>query len=177
MLANKHQAGASVCRMITAFVVCSADDINVFHALEVTWYLYDVSIKNQNIFDIGIYILRLLIEIWKYIECRGIRVSTVLVYKRCISVDSFILPMQILKQEVSIRYENDPHYFCYNHKIVFLLLFLFDQAHLTSSIAAQIYFSLLGIHSLRKWRRRSFFYMRTRQFPFDMAAYCDRITQ
>ena len=82
--------------------------------------------------------------------CRGIKFSTALVYNRCICNDSFILPMQILKQEVSIRYENDPHYFCYNHKIVFLLLFLFDQAHLTSSIAAQIYFSVLGIHSLRK---------------------------
>ena len=54
MLANKHQAGASVCRMITAFIVCSTDDINVFRALEVTWYPYDVSFKNQNIFDIKI---------------------------------------------------------------------------------------------------------------------------
>ena len=53
-MANKHQAGASVCRMITAFVVCSTDDINVFRALEVTWYPYDVSFKNQNIYDIKI---------------------------------------------------------------------------------------------------------------------------
>ena len=53
MLANKHQAGASVCRMITAFVVCSADDIDVFHALEVTWYPYDVFLI-IDIFDIKI---------------------------------------------------------------------------------------------------------------------------
>ena len=80
----------------------------------------------------------------------GNKIFYFLVYNKCICVNSFILPIQILNQEVSIRYKNDPHYFCYNHKIVFLLLFLFDQAHLTSSIAAQIYFSLLGIHSLRK---------------------------
>ena len=92
-------------------------------------------------------------EIWKYIKCQGKNCSHTLVYNRCICVNSFILPMQILKQEVSIRYENDPHYFCYNHKIAFLLLFLFDQAHLTSSIAAQIYFSLLGIHSLKNMKK------------------------
>ena len=92
-------------------------------------------------------------EIWKYIKCQGTKCSTTLVYNRCICVNSLILPMQILKQEVSIRYENDPHYFCYNHKIVFLLLFLFDQAHLTSSIAAQRYFSLLGIHSFKNMKK------------------------
>ena len=53
-MANKHQAGASVCRTITALIVCSTDDIYVFYALEVTWYPYDVSFKNQNIFDIKI---------------------------------------------------------------------------------------------------------------------------
>ena len=74
----------------------------------------------------------LVAEVGKFIKCQGTKCSPTLVYNRCICVNSFILPMQIFKQEVSIRYENDPHYFCYNHKIVFLLLFLVDQAHLTS---------------------------------------------
>ena len=47
-------ANAIINGMLSSEKTKVMDDIYVFHALEVTWNPYNVSFKNQNIFDIKI---------------------------------------------------------------------------------------------------------------------------